>query len=137
MARPVNIVTFSGLRLALRLHSYSPRNLEMRRSALSNASSGITDRLPGKARMLKIQRSANGEVVFTLIGRIDEEHIKELETIIGGEGKDCHIVLDLKDVTLVGQEGIDFLAQCEADNIRLVNWAPYVREWITRQRNGS
>ena len=38
--------------------------------------------------MLRIHRKANGEVVFTLSGRIDKENIAELETLIGAEGKD-------------------------------------------------
>jgi anti-anti-sigma regulatory factor len=87
--------------------------------------------------MLKIHRKANGDVVFTLSGRLDKEHVAELETLIGAEGKDCHIILDLKDMTLTGQDGITFLAQCEAAGISLVNCDPYVREWITRQRSGS
>ena len=86
--------------------------------------------------MLRIHRKANGEVVFTLSGRIGKEHIGELEALIGAEGKDRHIILDLKDMTLTGQDGIAFLAQCEAADIALVNCAPYVRDWITRQRTG-
>jgi anti-anti-sigma regulatory factor len=83
--------------------------------------------------MLRIQRKANGEVVFTLSGRIDNEHIAELEALIGVEGKHRRIVLDLKDMTLTGQDGINFLAQCEAADMTLVNCDPYVREWINRQ----
>ena len=87
--------------------------------------------------MLRIQRTDSGDVVFTLSGRIDKEYIPELEALIGAEGKDRHIILDLKDMTLTGQDGITFLAKCEADGISLVNCDPYVREWITRQRSGS
>ena len=83
--------------------------------------------------MLKIYRKANGDVVFTLSGRLDQEHLAELEALIGAEGKDRRIVLDLKDMTLTGQDGIDFLAGCEAAGIALVNCDPYVREWIRRQ----
>ena len=87
--------------------------------------------------MLRIQRKANGDVVFTVSGRIDKENIAELEALIGAEGKDRRIVLDLKDMTLTGQDGINFLAQCEAAGVALVNCDPYVREWITGQNNGS
>jgi len=48
-------------------------------------------------QMLKIQRSSNGQVVFTLSGQIDEEHIAELETYIRAEANAQSIVLDLKD----------------------------------------
>jgi anti-anti-sigma regulatory factor len=87
--------------------------------------------------MLRIHRKANGEVVFTLSGQIDQEHIAELETLIAAEGKDRRVILDLKDMTLTGHDGISFLAQCEASDIALVNCDPYVREWITRQRTGT
>jgi anti-anti-sigma regulatory factor len=88
--------------------------------------------------MLRIRRSASGEgeVVLKLSGRIDGEDIVELETLIGAEAKGRRIVLDLKDMTLTGQDGIDFLVRCEAADIALVNCDPYIREWITRQRNG-
>ena len=69
--------------------------------------------------MLRIQGKSNGEVVFTLSGRIDKEHIAELEALIAAEGKDRRIVLDLKDMTLTGEDGITFLAQCEAAGIAL------------------
>jgi len=87
--------------------------------------------------MLRIRRKENGEVVFTISGQIDKEHIAELEALIGGEGKDRRIILDLKDMTLTGQDGINFLAECEAAGVALANCDPYVREWITIQNNGS
>ena len=86
--------------------------------------------------MLRIQRSANGEVVFTLSGRMDEEDIAGLETLIRSEANGLRIVLDLKDLTLVGRDAISFLEHCEADGITLKNCACYVREWITRSRGG-
>jgi hypothetical protein len=90
-----------------------------------------------KDRMLRIQRSSNGEVVFTLSGRMDIEDIPELETLIRSEAGASSIVLDLKDLTLVGRDAISFLERCETDSITLKNCADYVREWITRQRRRS
>ena len=87
--------------------------------------------------MLKITRAENGEVVFTLSGRMDQEDSGELETLIRSEASERRIVLDLKDVTLVGREGISFLERCEADGVTLRNCPRYVRELITRQRRGS
>ena len=87
--------------------------------------------------MLRIHRTANGEVVFTLSGQLDREHVPELEALIAAEGKDRRIILDLRDMTLTGQDGITFLAQYEAAGIALANCDPYVREWITRQKGGS
>ena len=87
--------------------------------------------------MLRIHREANGDVVLTLSGRIDKEDVVELEARIHAEGKVRRIVLDLKDMTLTGQDGVTFLAQCEADGIALLNCDPYIREWLTRQAEGS
>lgn len=86
--------------------------------------------------MLRIQRKANGDVVFTISGQLEKENIPELEKLIEAEGKDRPISLDLKDMTLTGQDGVNFLAECEAADITLVNCDPYVREWVTRQRTG-
>ena len=87
--------------------------------------------------MLRIHRKENGEVVFTISGQIDKEHIAELEALIAAEGKDRRIILDLKDMTLTGEDGIAFLARSEAAGIELVNCDPYVREWIAMQNKES
>ena len=87
--------------------------------------------------MLRIQRSANGEVVLTLSGRMAEEDIAQVETLIRSEADGLGIVLDLKDLLLVGREAIIFLERCETDGITLKNCPRYVRELITRQRCGS
>ena len=66
-----------------------------------------------------------------------EEDIAGLETLIRSEADGCRIVLDLKDLTLIGRDAISFLERWEAKGIALKNCADYVREWITRQRRGS
>jgi anti-anti-sigma regulatory factor len=91
----------------------------------------------GAQSMLRVRRSSNAEVLFALSGRLDSEHVTELESLIRAEGSGRPIVIDLKDVTLAGEDGIIFLAQCEAKNIRLVNCPPYIRQWITRQNEES
>ncbi len=87
--------------------------------------------------MLRIHRKENGDVVFALSGQIDLEHVAQLEALIAAEVKDRRIILDLKDMTLTGQDGINFLAQCEAAGIALANCDPYVREWIAIQNKES
>ena len=84
--------------------------------------------------MLKIKRAANGEVVFTLSGRMDAENVPELKTLFGSEPKGRRIVLDLKDLTLVDREAVRFLKSCETDSIQIKNCPAYIREWITRER---
>jgi hypothetical protein len=87
-----------------------------------------------RGQMLKISRSSNGEVVFTLSGDLDEQHIAELEALIRSEAKGRQIVLDLKHLTLAGRDAVRFLKRCEADNIQLENLPAYIRKWITRER---
>jgi anti-anti-sigma regulatory factor len=86
--------------------------------------------------MLKIQRAANGEVVFRLSGRMDAENVDELKELFGLEALDVKrrgIVLDLKDLTLVDRDAVKFLGSCEADSIKLKNCPAYIREWITKE----
>jgi hypothetical protein len=78
--------------------------------------------------MLKIQRKANGRVVFTLSGRIEVEGIDELRKLLELEAAGKKIALDLKDVTLVDGEATQFLKECEAGGIQLESCPPYVRE---------
>jgi hypothetical protein len=93
--------------------------------------------LPGENGMLRIRRSANDQVVFTLSGQMEEEPIAELETLISAEANGSRIVLDLKDVTLVNENALIFLVRCEANSITLINCPAYVREWINVQRRGN
>jgi Fe-S cluster assembly iron-binding protein IscA len=93
--------------------------------------------ISGEERMLRIQRSENGEVIFTLSGQMDEEPIAELERLINSERNGRRIVLDLKDLTLVNENAITFLERCESSRITLENCPPYIREWIKRQRRES
>ncbi len=87
--------------------------------------------------MLKIQRTANGVTVIALSGRMETEHIVELETLLEAEPPGRPIVLDLKHLSLAGQSEVDFFAQCEERGVTLSNCAGYIREWITNQRNGK
>jgi len=84
--------------------------------------------------MLKIQRSANDKVVFTLSGRIEAEDVAELQRLFDFEGEGDHLTLDLKDVTLLDRDAVKFLARREADGIQLDNCPAYIREWIEREK---
>ena len=85
--------------------------------------------------MLKIERSQNGVTVIALSGRMENEHIEELEKILQAELSGRRIVLDLKHLTLAGSSEIDFFAECEGHGVMLANCAAYIREWITNRRN--
>lgn len=80
--------------------------------------------------MLSIQRTSNGEVVFTLSGRIETEDVPELQRLLSLEAAGECIVLDLQHITLVDREAVKYLAGCEAENIKLENCPGYVRGWI-------
>lgn len=68
--------------------------------------------------------------MFTLIGRIEAEDVKELRQLLALEIPGQYLVLDLRDVSLVDQDAVTFLARCEADGIKLENCPPYIRQWI-------
>jgi hypothetical protein len=87
--------------------------------------------------MLNIQRSSNGEVVFTLSGRIEIEDVSELQRLLDLEPAGRGIALDLLDVTLIDREAVTFLAYCERRGIRLENCPAYIREWMEAERGRS
>ena len=84
--------------------------------------------------MLKIQRSSNGQIIFTLIGRMKAERVAELKALLKSETGTQQIVLDLKDLTLVDRDAVRFLENCEADGIKIKNCPAYVREWMEREK---
>lgn len=85
--------------------------------------------------MLRIQRTSNGRVVFSLCGRIETEDVAELLRLLSLEAPAKEIVFDLQDVTLIDRDAMKFLARCEMEKIELENCPAYVREWIAAERN--
>ena len=84
--------------------------------------------------MLRIQRAANGKVVFSLSGRIEPQDIDELRRLFGLEPSAVRIVLNLRELVLVDGDGVEFLAGCEATGMTLENCPAYVRKWIDQGR---
>ena len=80
--------------------------------------------------MLKIQRKANGDVVFTVVGRLEPDNVGELLQLLAAEPPGRTIVLDLKDLVLVDREAVRFLGRCESQGIVLRNCPPYIRGWM-------
>lgn len=87
--------------------------------------------------MLKIQRVENGNVIFSLIGRLALEEIADIKRLFASEPKGYHFALDLKELALVDREAVIFLAECEAEGIEIKNCPAYIREWIRRERGGG
>ena len=85
--------------------------------------------------MLRIQRSNDRGVVFSLSGRIQIEDVAELQRILDLEAVEQSIALDLRDITIVDRDALHFLARCEAGGIKLENTPAYVRDWLATERN--
>lgn len=82
----------------------------------------------------RIQRSMKaGAIVFALSGEMDIEQTERLQEMLEIE-KHSRILLDLKEVTLVGREGVEFLARIEASGVGIVNCPEYVRRWILSEK---
>ena len=84
--------------------------------------------------MLRIERSANGQVVFTLSGRMQTEEIEEFQRLLAAEIPGQALIFNLRDVTLVNRDAVAFLAGCEAKGIKLESCPLYVRNWIDLEK---
>jgi anti-anti-sigma regulatory factor len=82
---------------------------------------------------LKIEKYSDGYgTTIRLIGRLQAEHLEELEKQIQGSGPALR--LDLDEVTLVDVECVRFLGACEIRGATLLNCSPYIRDWIGKER---
>jgi len=68
---------------------------------------------------------------MALSGRIEKQHLAELQRVIEEDASRHGVTLDLQEVRLVDREVVGFLARWESAGIRLENCPAYVREWIT------
>ena len=84
--------------------------------------------------MLRIERSGNSEVVFTLSGRMQAADIEQFQQLLIAEAPGQSVTFDLRDVTLVNQDAVTFLAHCEADGITLARCPLHVRNWIDQEK---
>ena len=84
--------------------------------------------------MLRIERSANGQVVFTLSGRMQTEDIEQFQQLLVVETPGQQLMLNLRDVTLVNQDAVTFLADCEAKGIKLESCPLHIRSWIDQEK---
>lgn len=87
--------------------------------------------------MLKIQRSGDSRVMFKLSGRIETTDVGELRVLLDSETTERQLVLDLTDVTLVNQDAVDFLSNCERCGVKVEHCPAYVREWIEQVKAGT
>jgi hypothetical protein len=84
----------------------------------------------------RIETEARGRfTVFILSGRIEKPAIAELRRLFKLQTDYRDIALDLKDVGVVDREVMLFFMSCEADGVKLENCAPYIREWMEREKD--
>jgi anti-anti-sigma regulatory factor len=82
---------------------------------------------------LRIETASDGQTAtLRFFGRIVSESLDEIQSQVRKHRP--RLVLDLDQVTLVDAKAVRFLIACEAEGIDLVNCAPYVREWMSRER---
>ena len=84
--------------------------------------------------MLRIERSANGQVVFTLSGRMQTQDIEQVQQLLVVEAPGQRIMFNLRDVTLVNQDAVTFLADCETKGIKLESCPLHIRNWIDQEK---
>jgi hypothetical protein len=83
---------------------------------------------------LKIEKTfEDGKTTIRLIGRFQSEHLEELKKQFQTNG--TQFALDLLEVTLVDLGVVQFLGRCEAEGVELAHCPPYIREWISRERD--
>lgn len=82
---------------------------------------------------LKIERiPENGGIRLFLSGELRSDHVQELCSEI--ESVLPRLVLDLTEIFVVDIDGVRCLKACETLGVRLENCAPYIREWMLRER---
>jgi hypothetical protein len=80
--------------------------------------------------MLKVQRTANGEVVFAVSGRLEAASLRELSALLALESSGRPVTLELQDLLLVDRDAVEFLRGCEGKGIVLRNCPQYIRTWM-------
>jgi anti-anti-sigma regulatory factor len=87
--------------------------------------------------VLRIERTAGDDIVFTLSGRLQADNVSQLSELLAAHQDGRTRVLDLKDVVLVDGDSVRFLCACVNDSIVLRNCPPFIRAWMTREGERS
>jgi anti-anti-sigma regulatory factor len=66
-----------------------------------------------------------------LIGRMQAQHVEELNAQIGAIG--AGVVLDLEELSLVDIDAVRFFGTCQARGISIVRCPPYISDWIVKE----
>jgi hypothetical protein len=83
--------------------------------------------------MLRIETEMDGpRIVLRLIGRVRSDCIDELRERVRNQAS--LMALDLAEVDIIDLQSVRFLRDCQDQKIELRNCAPYILEWIRRER---
>jgi hypothetical protein len=109
-------------------------------SLLKSAACGWTGNcIAGAEResMLKIQRTANGYVVFAVSGRLEADSLRELSDLLSLESSARAVTLELTDLVLVDRDAVGFLRECAQKGIELRNCPRYIQTWMASDGEGA
>jgi hypothetical protein len=94
----------------------------------------LRDVEPGEQLTFRIQRSTQEErIIFLVSGEVTAKSAAQVRSLIEAES-DCSIALDLREVTLVAREAVQFLARAQESGVTLVNCPEYVTTWLSAER---
>jgi anti-anti-sigma regulatory factor len=81
--------------------------------------------------MLRIDKNHDGQrTVLEFSGRIQSQNVPALYQQVEQHGNS--LVFDLREVRLVDEAAVRFLAECESNGVILRHCSSYIREWIRR-----
>ena len=107
---------------------------------LSNTSNGLIFALfttGSEAQLtLKIERfSEKYGARIRLSGELRCEQLTDVRSEIERDGQ--QVTLDLDELDLVDIHAVRFLNTCEDQSVKVVNCAPYIREWMFQERENG
>jgi hypothetical protein len=86
--------------------------------------------------LLKIQRTTDRTVVFTVSGHLDATNVGDLCRLIDAEPAGAVVMLDLADLVLADRDAVRLLRDSETgERIVLRNCPTYIRVWMAAEEN--
>ena len=86
--------------------------------------------------MLKIDRTRDKRVVFTVSGQLDADNVNELSGLVDAEPAGDVLILDLSDLVLADRDAVRFLQEYEARGRIVLRKCPaYVRTWMVGKKD--
>ncbi len=72
--------------------------------------------------------------MFTVSGRMQTQDIDPIRQLLDAEPQGQQLMLDLRNLTLISQDAVTFLAECEANGVGIENCPPYIRKWLDQKK---